>query len=48
MKAAVVGTLHAPLAVRAPRPSSSDADCPDEMPRGRVGDRIVCDLDAGR
>ncbi|MFM9589463.1 hypothetical protein ACKI1J_10890 [Streptomyces scabiei] len=48
MKAAVVGTLRAPLALRAPRPASSDADRLDEVPRGRVGNRIVCDLGAGR
>jgi hypothetical protein len=48
MKTAVVGALRAPLAVRAPHPPSSVADCLDEMPRGRVGDRIVCDLGAGR
>ncbi|MFF5361973.1 hypothetical protein ACFY4I_21655 [Streptomyces scabiei] len=48
MKTAVVGARHEPLAVRAPRPPSSVADCLDEVPRGRVGDRIVCDLGAGR
>jgi hypothetical protein len=48
MNTAVVGARHEPLARHEPRPPSSVADRLDEVPRGRVRDRIVFDLGAGR